>query len=148
MRLSFSILLFFALSSSLAQKNAVCFTIDDLPVVSYGNTDTAFQRSLTNNLLENLVRYKIPAIGFVNEIKLYNQGKPLPFQVSLLKSWIDHGFELGNHTFSHFDYNKVTFQTFSNEVIKGEKVTRELLSKKGMTIRYFRHPFLHTGNSK
>ena len=32
-------------------------------------------------------------------------------------------------------------------MLKGEKITKELLAKKGKKIRYFRHPFLHTGLS-
>lgn len=147
MKYSFFALLLFTVITSRAQKNQVCFSIDDLPVVRYDNIDTAFQRNITNGIIEKVMAYKIPAIGFVNEIKLYAKGQ-VAFQTSLLRTWTDNGLELGNHTYSHFDYNILSPKAFSAEIIKGEKVTKKLLAEKGKSIRYFRHPFLHTGNTK
>lgn len=66
----------------------------------------------------------------------------------LLKRWVDHGFELGNHTYSHPDYNSVSFTNFSTDVIKGETLSKQILKEKGKSMKYFRHPFLHTGNTK
>ena len=142
---------FFLLFSLLTfgQEKQVCFSFDDLPVVSYGISDTIFQKGLIENLISGLKKNDIPAVGFVNEKKLYNQeGKINQFQVELLKSWIDYGLELGNHTFSHPDYNLVSFKDFTQDVLKGETITKEILSQKGKTIKYFRHPFLHLGNTK
>ena len=131
------------------QEKQVCFSFDDLPVVSYGISDTIFQKGLFENLISGLKKNDIHAVGFVNEKKLYNQeGKINQFQVELLKSWIDYGLELGNHTFSHPDYNLVSFKDFTQDVLKGETITKEILSQKGKTIKYFRHPFLHLGNTK
>ena len=142
---------FFLLFSLLTfgQEKQVCFSFDDLPVVSYGISDTIFQKGLIENLISGLKKNDIHAVGFVNEKKLYNQeGKINQFQVELLKSWIDYGLELGNHTFSHPDYNLVSFKDFTQNVLKGETITKEILSQKGKTIKYFRHPFLHLGNTK
>jgi peptidoglycan/xylan/chitin deacetylase (PgdA/CDA1 family) len=148
MRLCFFFFALFCAVASFAQRHQVCITIDDLPVVNYGNNDTLFYRGLTNRLLQKLSAASIPAIGFVNERKLHNNGTLSKFQVSLLSSWIDHGMELGNHTYSHPDYNNLSFKAFSEDIIRGEKVTRELLGGKGMKLTYIRHPFLHAGNSK
>jgi peptidoglycan/xylan/chitin deacetylase (PgdA/CDA1 family) len=132
---------------ALAQKK-VCFTIDDLPVVSYSISDSAFQRELTTNLLNKLTAHKIPAIGFVNEFKLYSNNNLNPFQVSLLNQWVTQGFELGNHTYSHLDYNSASLHKFGAEIIKGEIQTKKLLERSGKSLRYFRHPYLHTGDTK
>jgi peptidoglycan/xylan/chitin deacetylase (PgdA/CDA1 family) len=56
--------------------------------------------------------------------------------------------QLGNHTYSHPDYHALSFEAFSQDVLKGEVITREILNRKGLSLTYFRHPFLHTGNSK
>ena len=56
--------------------------------------------------------------------------------------------DLGNHTFSHPDYNSVAFKDYSEDILKGETITKKILHKKGKSLRYFRHPFLHVGNSK
>jgi peptidoglycan/xylan/chitin deacetylase (PgdA/CDA1 family) len=133
---------------SFGQKKQVCFSFDDLPVVSYGVTDTIFQKNLIDKLVLSLKDNKIPAIGFVNEIKLYNNQGIIRFQVELLKKWADNGSDLGNHTYSHPDYNVESFNDFSQDILKGETVTKEILNSKNKSIRYFRHPFLHVGNTK
>lgn len=135
-------------STAFSQTKQVCFTIDDMPLVTYGISDTGYQKKIMNKLIDGLKANKIPAMGFVNEIKLYKNGTLNPFQVQLLKSWLDSGLELGNHTFSHPDYNSLSATDFFKEIIKGEQVTKELMSKAGKEFKYFRHPFLHTGNSK
>lgn len=130
------------------QTKQVCFTYDDLPVVGYGITDTTFQEQLTDRLVSALVKNRIPAIGFVNERKMYNMGKVNPVQVELLKAWLDNALDLGNHTFSHPDYNTVTYREFTQDVLRGEILTRKLLQGKGKPLKYFRHPFLHVGDTK
>ena len=135
--------------SSYGQKKQVCFSIDDLPTVAYGITDTVFQKALTDKLISSFTTHKIPAIGFVNEIKLYDgNNTAISFQIQLLNAWVDGGLELGNHTFSHLDYNSVSLNNYSQDILKGETVTKEILKRNGNRLTYFRHPFLHTGNSK
>jgi peptidoglycan/xylan/chitin deacetylase (PgdA/CDA1 family) len=134
--------------SSYGQNKRVCFSIDDLPVVNYGIADSNYHRDLMNKLILSLKTNDIPAIGFVNEKKLYDERGTIHFQVELLKNWVDHGLELGNHTYSHPDYNKVSSHEFAADILKGEKITKGLLSSKGQPIKYFRHPFLHMGDSK
>ncbi len=141
-------LFIFGLLPSFGQKKQVCFSVDDLPIVTYGITDTVFQKDLMNRLIFSLTANKIPAIGFVNEIKLYNNNITIPFQVQLLQHWVDNDLELGNHTFSHPDYNSISLKKYSEDILKGELVTKELLKRKSIKLKYFRHPFLHVGNSK
>lgn len=145
-----SILFFFLFISVLcmAQPKQICFTFDDLPVVNYGITDTSFQKNLTDRLILSLTKNQIPAIGFVNEMKLYGKNGINHFQVGLLKRWIDNGLELGNHTYSHSDFNSVSYQDFTADILKGEIITKKLLQTKGKTLKYFRHPFLHVGPTK
>jgi peptidoglycan/xylan/chitin deacetylase (PgdA/CDA1 family) len=131
------------------QKKQVCFSFDDLPFVSYGITDSVYQQQLMDKLIASLNIHQIPAIGFVNEKKLFNKnGVPIHFQVGMLKSWVISGLDLGTHTFSHPDYNKVTYLEYTNEIIKGEPVTKRILEENGKSLHYFRHPFLHVGNTK
>jgi peptidoglycan/xylan/chitin deacetylase (PgdA/CDA1 family) len=130
------------------QKKQVCFTFDDMPFVYYGITDTGIQKALMHKLVTSLKVNKIPAVGFVNEKKLYDNDSLDMFQLSLLKEWTDSGLDLGNHTFSHPDYNAISFKDYSSDVIKGETQTKKLLEANGKKLRYFRHPFLHVGDNK
>ena len=131
------------------QKKQVCFSFDDLPMVSYGITDPGYQQQVMDRLVASLNKHRIPAIGFVNEKKLFDKnGTIIPFQVDILKTWINGGLELGNHTYSHPDYNKVFFAEYANNIVEGETVSKQILAEKGQLPHYFRHPFLHVGNTQ
>jgi peptidoglycan/xylan/chitin deacetylase (PgdA/CDA1 family) len=83
-------------------------------------------------------------VGFVNENKLYKFGE-VDDRIKALRMWLDYGFELGNHTFTHMSLNQAGLKAWEDDVIRGESVTRLLLAEHKMTLRYFRHPFLETG---
>ena len=141
------VLTFFGLVSY-SQKKQVCFSFDDLPLVTYGIKDTSYQKKIFSKLILSLKCNKIPAIGFVNEGKLYDNKGLNAFQVGLLNKWIGNGLEIGNHTFSHPNYYTSSFKEYSQDILKGEKITREILERNGIVIKYFRHPYLQTGKTK
>lgn len=138
-----SAVLFFAIGGA-AQSRQIAVTIDDLPVVST-RKDIATRRAITRSLLDRIKKQKIPAIGFVNENKLYTDDKRDEVQVDLLRMWLDAGLELGNHTFSHMSLHDNPLDVYEADILKGEIITKELLASKGMKPRYFRHPYLWTG---
>ena len=141
-------LLLLVYQNSNAQVKEICITLDDLPVVSYDYKGIEFQRSVIDKLVSTFNEYNIPAIGFVNENKLYAHGVVDAEKVTLLKSWLDAGYELGNHTFSHKDYHKVPFDEFARDVLDGEKICKPLLISYNQEYNYFRHPYLHIGLNK
>ena len=124
----------------------VVFTYDDLPANTFRPSLEAF-RSVTDSLLEGLVRHGVPAIGFVNESKLYVEGELREQRVRLLEAWVDSGLELGNHSFSHPDLHSTPLEAYQRDVLRGEEVTRRVMETAGRSPRFFRHPFLHTGRS-
>src|SRR5688500_8552546 len=142
-------MLFLVISQVAAQQRTsrtVAFTIDDLPVVST-RSDIKTRREITRKLIGHIRKSNIPAIGFVNENKLYDGEKRDEAQIDLLRMWTEAGLELGNHTFSHRSLNRIDINEYQADVLKGEKITRELVFKRGNKLRYFRHPFLQTGRS-
>lgn len=138
----------FALSGSMAQSKSVCFTLDDLPTVAYRRASTPFLEKMTHKLVDTLVAHSIPAIGFVNEHKLYSYNQLDSARVDLLRYWLSHGLVLGNHTYSHLNYHKVTLPEYTDDIAKGERVIKPLAASYGKSIRYFRHPYLMTGETK
>lgn len=134
-------------SSPNEKGRTIAITIDDLPTVSVVSNDIDTAERVTRDLIAALRRQKAPAIGFVNERKLQPDGKIDPRRVALLQQWLDAGLELGNHTFSHPDLHRTPLDEFQRDVLAGERVTRKLMDAAGNELKFFRHPFLHTGQS-
>jgi peptidoglycan/xylan/chitin deacetylase (PgdA/CDA1 family) len=142
----FLVLFLSALAVSQTPERFVAVTIDDLPVVGK-QRDAKFGNRVTKDLLRHIKRAGVPAIGFVNEGKLYSNGKRFERQINYLRMWLENGLELGNHTYSHKSLHNIPLEEYQADILKGEVITKELLNQKGMTMRYFRHPFLNTGMS-
>lgn len=134
-----------------AAGRAVAVTFDDLPATGAGAvaSDVASLEALTRKLLGAVQQKRVPAVGFVNEDKLFVEGEgreEADRRVRLLRLWLEAGLELGNHSYSHRDLNTVPLDQFQADVLRGELVTRPLMTAKGRRLRYFRHPFLHVGS--
>jgi peptidoglycan/xylan/chitin deacetylase (PgdA/CDA1 family) len=128
-----------------AQARQIAVTIDDLPVASAMPTEFGKQRQVTVALLAALQAHKVPAIGFVNEGKLIQNGMSEAQGTALLESWLRAGMALGNHTYDHADFHTTTLPRMQAQVLDGERVTRRLLEASGKKLQFFRHPYLHTG---
>jgi peptidoglycan/xylan/chitin deacetylase (PgdA/CDA1 family) len=124
----------------------VAITVDDLPaaVASPTRGDAKSIIDMTTKILATLKQQNIPAVGFVNEQKVYKWGE-VDERIRALSMWVEAGFELGNHTFSHPSLNQAGIQEFEDNVIEGEPVLKLLLAQHKMKLRYFRHPYLDTG---
>lgn len=122
----------------------IAVTIDDLPAGNSNSMTAAEIVEMTSKLLATLREQKVPAVGFVNERKLYKEGQSDAL-IKSLDMWLESGFELGNHTFGHTSLNRVPLQAWEDDVIRGESVTRILQSRHNRKMRYFRHPYLDVG---
>jgi len=100
-----------------------------------------------DKLVASITRNGIPVVGFVNESRLYQNGKLNNNKVEILHQWVDGGLELGNHTWSHISLSKTTFAPFKKAVIRGETLTTQILCGKGQSLRYFRYPILQVGST-
>lgn len=145
-----SICILFALSSTLLPAQSIkkiAITIDDLPVNSTDASDVRW-RYVTNSILGALKKYNVPAIGFVNEGKLSVNGQVSVNRAKLLDQWYEQGLELGNHTWSHLEYNTHSIDEYEADIIKGSQYIDKLYRDAPERIRYFRHPYLHTGDTR
>ena len=136
----------FSVTAQTTQKpdRQVAITIDDLPAGMADRLPAAEITAMTAKLLGTLRDQKIPVVGFVNEKKLYKPGE-VDERIKALQMWLDYGFDLGNHTFSHASLNQVGLKAWEDDVIQGESVIRLLMGPRKMKLRYFRHPYLDTG---
>jgi len=123
----------------------VAVTIDDGPVVGDMGDLATFQR-ISAGLIESLKSEKVPATIFVNERQLNVPGQR-DARVAVLEAWLDAGFDLANHTYSHPSLNRVPLWQFGDDVVKGEVIMRPLIEKRGRSLVWFRYPFLHSGTT-
>lgn len=127
----------------------MALTFDDLPAQRAEALPAERVVEINRRLVAALERERIPAVGFVNEVKLEASpqigGDAAAERARPLELWLDAGLELGNHTYSHPDLHKIPSERFQQEILDGERITRLLAVERGMPLRYFRHPYLHTG---
>lgn len=129
-----------------ASRRTVAVTVDDLPFVAHGLPLEAV-RPLSRELVSALAARKVPAVAFVNEDRLFVPGE-VDERIALLTEWLDAGMELGNHTWGHPGLTRTPLAEMKDAVLRGEVVTRWLLGRRGRTIRWFRHPYTHTGPTR
>jgi peptidoglycan/xylan/chitin deacetylase (PgdA/CDA1 family) len=121
----------------------VAITIDDCPVVNEMTVRGTFQR-ITNGLVGSFQVEKVPVTTFINERQLNVAGQR-DARVAAVEQWLNAGFELGNHTYSHKSASNVPVDQFQDDVVKGEVITRAILEQRGRQLVWLRYPYLHSG---
>ena len=127
-----------------SSARSISLTIDDLPAADSNAMTGQEIIDMTQKLLATLRERHVPAVGFVNERKLFKFGE-VDDRIMALNLWLDSGLELGNHSYSHMSLNQVGLKSWEEDVMRGETVTSLLLAQHNMKLRYFRHPYLDTG---
>lgn len=145
------ILFLFALVISVRAQTPtrmVAVTIDDLPYIKHREGDYLMRaRPATAKILSTLKKHKVPVVAFVNEHML-EPARERKARIALLRDWVKHGAVLGNHTYSHPDFNRLTVEQFQEEIMRGEVVSRRLMQSRRPYQLYFRHPQTHTGDTR
>jgi peptidoglycan/xylan/chitin deacetylase (PgdA/CDA1 family) len=122
------------------QDKRVALTFDDLPFAGRATPQQAPQ--INQAILSALRKHHAPAIGFV----IGERALRLPeiTRHAILQEWTGEGFDLGNHTYSHPDLNKITVAEFQRELERGQAVIAPFNPK----TRYLRFPYNHAGETK
>jgi peptidoglycan/xylan/chitin deacetylase (PgdA/CDA1 family) len=128
-----------------APARRVSITIDDGPVVGQMSDLAAFQR-ITSGLIGSFQAEKVPVTIFINERQLNVPGQR-DGRAAVVEQWLDAGFEVANHTYSHRSANSVPVHEFQDDIVKGEVIMRPLIEQRGGQLRWLRYPFLHSGTT-
>jgi len=131
------LLMLFTQESYSATKQ-IAITIDDLPFVgartySEGNKRREHARFL--KLIEALDTYHVPTTGFVIAGQIGKSGG------ELLDLFTEHGYFIGNHTFTHPKLSQSNADKYIAEIEKADAV----LTPRIKATRYFRYPYLAEG---
>jgi len=126
-------------------QRAVALTFDDLPMTG-GPCDAAAALALNRDILEALAAANAPAVGFVNAGRTCG-GPAASVRDEVLEAWLDAGHDLGNHTWSHPDLETTPLAAYLEDVDRGAAPVDSLLRLRGGRLQWFRHPFLHAGDT-
>lgn len=140
-----ALFLLLGLQTVWAQQKYMAITVDDLPFVA-ADDDPKEIRKNTRSILKALRKHKVKAVGFVNDAFTLDPAGERA-NTHILVNWLREGHELGNHTFSHMSLTNNSLAAYQEDVSKGMQRSNSL-SRLGdfQRIRYFRHPYLQTGN--
>ena len=132
-----------------AQDRRVAVTFDDLP---YQTSETALCEPgelmrLTADFTAMLKPLDTQGTAFVNEGKVCEptRASTLP---AALELWLAAGLDLGNRSFSHINIHRSTAEAYLADVDAGAPTTRAVLAAHGGALRWFRHPYLFTGETQ
>lgn len=131
-----------------AQTRAVAVTFDDLPYQASAEVlcDPDHAMTLTRDFVAMLRPLDTRAAVFVNEGKVC-EARRADLLPALLNVWLDAGLDLGNHTASHINIHRNTVEAYLADVDAGAPVSRAVLAARGRTLKYFRHPYMFTGET-
>jgi len=121
-----------------AANHDIAITIDDLPFVGTDSNDSGnLQRSHDRfmKLMQSLIDNHVPATGFVIAGAI---GKG---QWQLLEEFRKEGFELGNHTYTHADLNRISSKKYIEEIARADQKLAPVMTQP----KYFRYPYLAEG---
>lgn len=119
----------------------MAITIDDLPYTDELHCNEQETLANTKKLLDPIRTAKVPVVGFVVGGRCGNLNPEQ--RRGLLKVWLDAGAELGNHTWSHPDLNRVPLEEYEKQILATDKALHHTFST--LKLRYFRAPYLHDG---
>lgn len=130
-------------------SRAVAITFDDLPFQTPAENlcDPVRAMALTERFLEMLAPLDTHATAFVNEDKVC-EAQRADLLPAILRLWLDAGIDLGDHGFSHMNIHRNTVEAWLDDVDRGALITRPVLAERGRALRYFRHPYLFTGETQ
>jgi peptidoglycan/xylan/chitin deacetylase (PgdA/CDA1 family) len=138
--------------SMAAQTRTVALTIDDLPFVAAHDdrpmqpVDAQAAAAANRRILSALARHHVPVTGFVIQKGVEELGMDAGSQI--LQDWTTHGFDLGNHSYAHLDFNDLTVEQFEGQIIRGETTFVPLMKAAGRNPEFFRFPYNHTGDNR
>jgi peptidoglycan/xylan/chitin deacetylase (PgdA/CDA1 family) len=130
-------------AGAVAQRH-VAVTIDDGPVTRFFAHPSDWHRQhIVEGLLGALSRHRAPATVFVIGEDL----EAHPQAVGLLRLWLEHGAEIGNHSYAHRPFDRLATPAFLDDIDRAGRLLEALLAPAGRSIRYFRAPFLQDGRT-
>ncbi len=119
----------------------IAITFDDLP--AHGPLPPGMARpAVVKSIIATLKRENMPPIyGFVNGFRVAQY----PYQIHILQAWRAAGNPVGNHTWSHPEFDKVTVAQYEANIARNEPLLRRVSPDSDW--HWFRFPYLEEGDT-
>lgn len=82
-----------------------------------------------------------------SESQLLMLEKMFASRANLVRMWRDAGFEIGIGRYKHIWFTETPDEDYIANAEKNEKIVKEILAEKNLTLKYFSYPFLNTGRT-
>lgn len=125
-----------ALRSAAEKAPQVAITLDDF---EWYDAPRMTAEARNRSLLDALRAHSAQAAVFVCGKYVDNEKGQ-----KLLSAWDEEGHVIGNHSYSHLYYPKVSFERFSGDLLKGESI----INKHSRFRKLFRFPYLKEGETR
>jgi peptidoglycan/xylan/chitin deacetylase (PgdA/CDA1 family) len=119
----------------------VAITVDDIP--SHGEPIPGLTRlQIHQQMLDGLVAHRVPQVyGFLCAEALVGHDEDL----AGVKAWLDAGYPVGNHTYSHPSLSEIGVDRYLEDVDRNEEPLRRLTGRPEYSWKVFRYPFQFEG---
>ena len=137
-RISKALTLCLALLAYPASAQEVAITLDDLPYVMPSRTTPEQGLQIVRDVNAALDKHDITATGFAVGGLINAQTRVV------MDTFADAGHTIGNHSWSHPDYDTLTKRAFRREVRRTDRALKGWMQGQ----KYYRFPFLREGNTE
>lgn len=121
--------------SPLDQPSKIAITLDDFNISDFPTLTGAARNQA---ILDALEKARIKAGMFVMAKNVADEKN-----MTLLRMWNKQGHLIANHTYSHLHYPSVSFQEFTEDILRAETLLKRLPHFR----KYFRFPYLKEGKT-
>ncbi len=98
--------------------------------------------AVVKSILATLKRENMPlTYGFVNGFRVAQY----PYQIHILQAWRAAGNPVGNHTWSHPEFDKLTVAQYEANILRNEPLLRKIAPDSDW--HWFRFPYLEEGDT-
>lgn len=133
---NFCIVILLFVNCSYVFAGQIAITIDDAP-----QPDSTFYNGneRTKIIAEKLTKAKIQQAMFFVTGKFFSKNNGM----ERLKIYVNNGHMIANHSFNHFDLDKLENKEYADDIAKNQKLIKSLSTFSS----FFRYPLLHEGDT-
>jgi peptidoglycan/xylan/chitin deacetylase (PgdA/CDA1 family) len=136
--LSRALMIWLTLCALPLHAQQIAITLDDLPYVLRSRTPPQEVMTIVQDVIAAMKLYDIVATGFAIGRQIDDETIPV------MEAFVGAGHTVGNHSWSHPDYDTLTRWGFRREVSRTDRTLRPWMQDQ----KYYRFPFLREGKTE